>query len=134
MSTALWTSGQVHWTDAALALLGALSAYISVNVFNEYIDFKTGLDLVTRRTPFSGGSGTLPANPEMTEFALLTARGTFFGERSSYNPPYWWASVFSLAPDEIDHHSVLIRPATTRIRFFRFHFHVGKRFAEFLDM
>ncbi len=48
-----------------LALLGALLAHISVNTFNEYFDFKSGLDLTTKRTQFSGGSGALPRHPEM---------------------------------------------------------------------
>ncbi len=48
-----------------LALLGALLAHISVNTLNEYFDFKSGLDLTTKRTKFSGGSGALPQNPEM---------------------------------------------------------------------
>ncbi|MEE8413452.1 MAG: prenyltransferase [Dehalococcoidales bacterium] len=45
---------------AWLALFGILLTHISVNVFNEYFDFKSGVDLQTRRTPFSGGSGALP--------------------------------------------------------------------------
>jgi 1,4-dihydroxy-2-naphthoate octaprenyltransferase len=35
--------------------------HISVNVLNDYYDYKSGIDLKTRRTPFSGGSGLLPA-------------------------------------------------------------------------
>jgi len=44
-----------------LALIGLLLLHISVNVLNDYFDFKMGIDLETRRTPFSGGSGILPA-------------------------------------------------------------------------
>ena len=44
-----------------LALLGALLAHVSVNVLNDYFDYKSGIDLATQRTPFSGGSGILPA-------------------------------------------------------------------------
>ena len=54
-----------------LALLGGLLAHISVNTLNEYLDFKSGLDLRTRRTPFSGGSGALPRRPEMARPVLL---------------------------------------------------------------
>ena len=53
-----------------LVLLGALLAHISVNTLNEYSDFKSGLDLATTRTPFSGGSGALPENPEMSAAVL----------------------------------------------------------------
>lgn len=48
-------------SSAVIGLVGALLAHISVNVINDYFDFKSGLDLKTRRTPFSGGSGILPA-------------------------------------------------------------------------
>ena len=50
-----------------LIFLGALAAHVSVNMFNEYEDFKSGLDYHTQRTPFSGGSGILPAIPELAE-------------------------------------------------------------------
>ncbi len=57
----------------ALVLLGALLAHVSVNTFNEYFDLKSGLDLHTLRTPFSGGSGALRAHPEMAAAVLATA-------------------------------------------------------------
>ena len=43
-----------------LAFFGALFAHISVNVLNDYFDYRSGIDLKTQRTPFSGGSGMLP--------------------------------------------------------------------------
>ena len=46
---------------AFLAGIGILLAHISVDVLNEYFDFRSGIDLKTQRTPFSGGSGALPA-------------------------------------------------------------------------
>jgi 1,4-dihydroxy-2-naphthoate octaprenyltransferase len=58
------------WPDAALAVLGALAAHVSVNALNEYMDFKSGLDMRTQRTPFSGGSGVLPARPELINGTL----------------------------------------------------------------
>jgi 1,4-dihydroxy-2-naphthoate octaprenyltransferase len=45
---------------AILAFIGALFSHIAVNVLNDYFDFRSGLDLRTRPTPFSGGSGILP--------------------------------------------------------------------------
>jgi 1,4-dihydroxy-2-naphthoate octaprenyltransferase len=73
LGTASWTSESVNYLHFALALLGGLAAHISVNTFNEYFDFKSGLDFKTKRTPFSGGSGTLPENPELARGALATA-------------------------------------------------------------
>jgi 1,4-dihydroxy-2-naphthoate octaprenyltransferase len=45
----------------ALAFLGALCAHVAVNVLNDYFDYRSGIDLKVQRTPFSGGSGILPA-------------------------------------------------------------------------
>jgi len=41
--------------------VGAILAHVGVNVFNEYFDYKSGLDFETQKTPFSGGSGMLTA-------------------------------------------------------------------------
>jgi 1,4-dihydroxy-2-naphthoate octaprenyltransferase len=43
-----------------LTLIGLLLAHSSVNILNDYFDYKSGIDLETKRTPFSGGSGILP--------------------------------------------------------------------------
>lgn len=72
IGTAARTTAQVNLAHAALVLVGALAAHISVNSLNEHFDFTSGLDLRTTRTPFSGGSGTLPANPEAARGALAT--------------------------------------------------------------
>jgi len=71
--TAVWTSGEVSILYVILAFVGAVATHISVNAFNEYFDFKSGLDLQTQATPFSGGSGTLAAHPEAARTALITA-------------------------------------------------------------
>jgi 1,4-dihydroxy-2-naphthoate octaprenyltransferase len=73
LGTAVWTSGQTNVLHFIVVLVGAVGAHISVNAFNEYFDFKSGLDQRTERTPFSGGSGTLPAKPALARQALLTA-------------------------------------------------------------
>ena len=73
VSTAFRSSGRLDWVHVILAFAGAIAAHISVNVFNEYFDFKSGLDFYTQRTPFSGGSGTLPQNPSAARYALITA-------------------------------------------------------------
>ncbi|GAI46920.1 unnamed protein product, partial [marine sediment metagenome] len=56
---------------ALLAFFGLLLCHISVNVLNDYFDYRSGIDLEVRRTPFSGGSGILPA-------ALLKPRQVFW--------------------------------------------------------
>lgn len=64
--------GQLGLLDVALVFVGALAAHISVNSLNEYSDYRTGLDFNTRRTPFSGGSGILPARGHLAWLALAT--------------------------------------------------------------
>jgi 1,4-dihydroxy-2-naphthoate octaprenyltransferase len=56
-----WYDGYFHLGYALLAFFGLLLCHISVNVLNDYFDYKSGLDLEVKRTPFSGGSGILPA-------------------------------------------------------------------------
>jgi len=63
--------GYFHLGYALLAFVGLLLCHISVNVLNDYFDFRSGIDLAVRRTPFSGGSGILPA-------ALLKPKQVFW--------------------------------------------------------
>lgn len=70
-STAIAASGAVVITTLILVVIGALCAHISVNTLNEYADFKSGLDLITIKTPFSGGSGALPDQPAMANAVLV---------------------------------------------------------------
>lgn len=72
MAVAVWTHGSVQAGQVILILIGSVAAHISVNALNEYFDFRSGLDFRTMKTPFSGGSGTLPARPEMARAALIT--------------------------------------------------------------
>jgi len=72
VSTAVWTQGKIDVLDVLIAFVGAVASHISVNALNEYLDFRSGLDFRTRPTPFSGGSGTLPAHPERANTALFT--------------------------------------------------------------
>ncbi|HLC35446.1 MAG TPA: prenyltransferase [Anaerolineales bacterium] len=72
IGAAFYQSGRVDLLQVVIVLIGALAAHISVNALNEYFDFRSGLDLRTQRTPFSGGSGTLAAQPAMAPKALAT--------------------------------------------------------------
>lgn len=54
-----------------LSFIGAMLAHIAVNTLNEYWDFKSGLDLHTNRTQFSGGSGALPDQPEFAAAVFI---------------------------------------------------------------
>ncbi len=72
-----WYDGAFHLGYAVLAFVGLLLAHISINVLNDYFDYRSGIDLATKRTPFSGGSGILPA-------ALLKPRQVFWLGMSSF--------------------------------------------------
>ena len=74
-AVAWWRTGQLDATLLALVLPGALAAHVAVNALNEYGDFRSGLDLHTQRTPFSGGSGTLPERPDLAPLALRLGLG-----------------------------------------------------------
>jgi 1,4-dihydroxy-2-naphthoate polyprenyltransferase len=60
-------NGNVNIWQAILAGIGLILTHASVNILNDYFDFRSGIDQAAKRTPFSGGSGILPAN-------LLTPR------------------------------------------------------------
>ena len=70
-----WWDGFFSLRYAVLAFTGLLLWQISVEALNDYFDYRSGVDLITRRTPFSGGSGILPAHllrPEsVLTFGLL---------------------------------------------------------------
>ena len=63
---------------ALLLVVGVVLTHISVNLFNEYSDYKTGIDFNTRRTPFSGGSGMMQAGKTNPRSVLAAAIATLF--------------------------------------------------------
>lgn len=71
LGSAYLETGQINWWYFLLTLIAGVSAHISVNAFNEYFDYKTEVDTRTQRTPFSGGSGTLQAHPELARSTLV---------------------------------------------------------------
>ncbi|MET4027294.1 1,4-dihydroxy-2-naphthoate octaprenyltransferase [Marinobacter sp. MBR-99] len=72
-----WQQGQTPaLIDTVLVFVGALLAHAAVNLLNEYDDFRSGLDLITQRTPFSGGSGALSEIPSAARGVLWAGLGT----------------------------------------------------------
>lgn len=49
-----------NWFYAILTYIGIFCLHASVDLFNDYWDFKRGIDLLTKKTKFSGGTGVLP--------------------------------------------------------------------------
>jgi len=72
-----WTDSHFSIWRGLLAMAGLVSLHISVNVLNDYFDYKSGVDLHTVRTPFSGGSGMLPAGMLSPKAALIYGIVTF---------------------------------------------------------
>ena len=69
-AAAAW-DGSFSWLRTLLAGVGLVALHMAVNIFNEWSDMRTGIDLHTDRTPFSGGSGTLPAGGMSTRTAFF---------------------------------------------------------------
>ncbi|QTF92141.1 prenyltransferase [Halomonas sp. BM-2019] len=76
--------------DVLLVMAGALLAHAAVNLLNEYEDFRSGLDQITQRTPFSGGSGALPAEPDAAP-AVLGAGVAALGGVVAIGGYFLWA-------------------------------------------
>jgi len=51
---------QFNIIDAMLTYTGVIFLHASVDIFNDYWDYKRGIDTTTKRTAFSGGTGILP--------------------------------------------------------------------------
>jgi len=73
-----WSHGHFDLLSAVLTLAGAVSLHASVNVLNDYFDFRSGIDLATTPTPFSGGSTILPRRL-MTPSKVLSMGVVFLG-------------------------------------------------------
>ena len=55
-----WHTSTITIFDAILTMCGVLVLHASVDLLNDYWDFKRGIDTTTNRTKMSGGSGVLP--------------------------------------------------------------------------
>ena len=53
-------NGSIDYLDIILTFAGVLALHASVDLLNDYWDFKRGIDTKTTRTKMSGGTGVLP--------------------------------------------------------------------------
>jgi len=53
-------NGSIGYFDALLTFAGVMALHASVDLLNDYWDFKRGIDTKTTRTKMSGGTGVLP--------------------------------------------------------------------------
>ena len=60
IALAFWKNKQIDLSDAILTFAGVICLHASIDLLNDYWDYKRGIDTATRRTKFSGGTGVLP--------------------------------------------------------------------------
>ena len=60
VSIAYYETGQVNISFTILILAGVVFLHFSIDLLNDYWDYVKGIDKITKRTKFSGGTGVLP--------------------------------------------------------------------------
>lgn len=55
-----WQNSTIDPLDAFLTFAGVMALHASVDLLNDFWDFKRGIDTNTKRTKMSGGTGVLP--------------------------------------------------------------------------
>ena len=71
-----WKTGYIDFGYALLTFFGVLCLHISVDLLNDYSDFKRGIDTNTKRTKYSGGTGVIPEN--LIDSRLIYCAGIIF--------------------------------------------------------
>ncbi len=62
LTLSFWKYGTFDITYAILTCGGVICLHASVDLLNDYWDYRRGIDKATKRTKFSGGTGILPEN------------------------------------------------------------------------
>ena len=57
LSIAVWKYKELDFLYAFLTFVGVICLHASIDLLNDYWDYKRGIDTITTRTAFSGGSG-----------------------------------------------------------------------------
>jgi 1,4-dihydroxy-2-naphthoate octaprenyltransferase len=70
LAISYWKYSTIDLFYALLTYIGVVFLHASVDLLNDYWDYKRGIDMATKRTKFSGGTGVLPEN-------LLTPRTVY---------------------------------------------------------
>ncbi|HET6518062.1 MAG TPA: prenyltransferase [Nitrosopumilaceae archaeon] len=60
LAVSWWQTSQIDVFHAVLTMGGVMALHASVDLLNDYWDFKRGIDSQTKRTKMSGGTGVLP--------------------------------------------------------------------------
>jgi 1,4-dihydroxy-2-naphthoate octaprenyltransferase len=62
LAISYWKYHTIDPIYAMLTYVGVIFLHASVDLLNDYWDYKRGIDIATKRTKFSGGTGVLPEN------------------------------------------------------------------------
>src|ERR671912_571572 len=84
IALASWKYSSFDLNYAILTIAGVFSLHASIDLLNDYWDYKRGIDKLTKRTKFSGGSGVIPEkilSPKTVYRTgmLFLVTGTFIG-------------------------------------------------------
>jgi 1,4-dihydroxy-2-naphthoate octaprenyltransferase len=71
-----WETAYIDLGYALLTYFGIMCLHISVDLLNDYSDFKRGIDTNTKRTKYSGGTGVIPEN--LINSRLIYCAGIIF--------------------------------------------------------
>ena len=62
LAISYWKYNTIDPIYAILTYVGVIFLHASIDLLNDYWDYKRGIDIATKRTKFSGGTGVLPEN------------------------------------------------------------------------
>ncbi|MDP9197219.1 MAG: prenyltransferase [Thermoproteota archaeon] len=84
IAISIWKNNPFDPVYAILTICGVVCLHTSVDLLNDYWDYKRGIDTITTRTKFSGGTGVLPEKlltPKMVYVTgiLFLILGTIIG-------------------------------------------------------
>jgi 1,4-dihydroxy-2-naphthoate octaprenyltransferase len=94
VAAAFYSKHAFNGFDTVLVLVGAVLTHASVNAFNNYFDYRSGIDKRTIKTPFSGGVETLVRGGMNPSSALVVALASFAG--ASLIGIYFLTRLFSV--------------------------------------
>ncbi|MEW6588156.1 MAG: prenyltransferase [Thermoproteota archaeon] len=60
LAISYWQTKNLDILHAAITMGGVMALHASVDLLNDFWDYKRGIDTATKRTKFSGGTGVLP--------------------------------------------------------------------------
>ena len=60
LAVSYWQTKNLDVIHGMITMGGVIALHASVDLLNDYWDYKRGIDTITHRTKFSGGTGVLP--------------------------------------------------------------------------